>query len=46
MPPPAPGREVVVVPGADHALRRDLATVTAAVVRFVTSVVASASVEA
>jgi predicted alpha/beta-hydrolase family hydrolase len=46
MPPPAPRREVVVVPGADHALRRDLATVTAAVVRFVTSVVASASVEA
>ncbi len=31
MPPPAPGRTVVVVPGADHALRRDLATVRGAV---------------
>lgn len=30
MPPAAPGRTVVVIPGADHALRRDLATLRGA----------------
>ena len=37
-PPAAPGRQVVVVPGADHALRRDLPAVAAAVVEFVRGV--------
>ena len=31
LPPAHPGRTVVVIPGADHALRRDLATVRGAV---------------
>lgn len=44
MPPPATGREVVVVPGADHALRRDTAAVAEAVVGFVTTVTGRASV--
>lgn len=34
MPPAAPGRTVLVVPGADHALRRDLAGVSAAVLSW------------
>jgi uncharacterized protein len=44
MPPPAPGRTIVVIPGADHALRKDTATVARAVVEFVTSVSAHANV--
>lgn len=35
MPPDGPGREVVVVPGADHGLKREVATTAAAVVDFV-----------
>jgi predicted alpha/beta-hydrolase family hydrolase len=31
LPPPRPGRRVVLIPGADHALRRDPATVRGAV---------------
>lgn len=38
-PPPAPGREVVVVPG-DHALGRDLPTIASTVAAFVTALVA------
>jgi uncharacterized protein len=44
-PEPAPGREIVVVPGADHALRRDPTAVAAAVVGFVTSRITHARVE-
>jgi predicted alpha/beta-hydrolase family hydrolase len=44
MPPPGADRQVVVIPGADHALRRDLPKVTSAVVDFVTTVAARASV--
>ena len=35
MPEPAPGRAVLVIEGADHALRKGIATLTAAVVEFV-----------
>ena len=45
MPAPAPGREVVVIQGADHSLKRGLATAAAEVTRFVTTVLASATVE-
>jgi uncharacterized protein len=34
MPPPEAGRRVVVIPGADHSLRKDVAAVGAAVVAF------------
>jgi uncharacterized protein len=44
LPPSAPGRQVVIVPGADHALRRDLASVASTVVAFVTTVAARATV--
>lgn len=44
MPPPAVGRELRVINGADHALRRELPAIAAAVTRFVTSVAARASV--
>jgi predicted alpha/beta-hydrolase family hydrolase len=44
MPPPATGRTIVVIPGADHALRKDTAVIAAAVTGFVTSVVARANV--
>jgi predicted alpha/beta-hydrolase family hydrolase len=44
MPPPATGRTIVVIPGADHALRKDTAAVATAVVGFVTSVLARANV--
>jgi predicted alpha/beta-hydrolase family hydrolase len=44
MPSAAPGRQIVVVAGADHALRRGTRAVGDAVVRFVTSTVASARV--
>lgn len=35
MPAPAPGREVVVIPGADHALKKGVATTAESVVSFV-----------
>jgi predicted alpha/beta-hydrolase family hydrolase len=44
MPPPASGRTIVVIAGADHALRKDTAVIAAAVTGFVTSVVARANV--
>jgi predicted alpha/beta-hydrolase family hydrolase len=37
MPPAAKGRELVVVPGADHALRKDVEAVATAVLRFLTA---------
>ncbi|MGH8862751.1 MAG: alpha/beta hydrolase family protein [Jatrophihabitantaceae bacterium] len=46
MPPPAPGRVVEVVPGADHALRKDTARAAGLVVRFVTTTIADANVDA
>lgn len=45
MPPAGPGRDVVVIEGADHSLKRGLPIASAAVTRFVTSVVARASVQ-
>lgn len=36
MPPAAPGRQIVVVPAADHSLKKDPAAVADALVRFVT----------
>lgn len=44
MPPPAAGREVVVVPGADHALRKGLDLLADAVITFVTTVAGRANV--
>jgi predicted alpha/beta-hydrolase family hydrolase len=44
MPPPGPLREVLVIAGADHALRRELATVARAVTDFVTTVARHATV--
>jgi uncharacterized protein len=44
MPPRARGRRIVVIPGADHGLRKDVATTARAVVGFVTSTVARANV--
>ena len=38
MPEQAPGREVVVIPGADHALKKGVATIAAAVLAFVDTV--------
>jgi predicted alpha/beta-hydrolase family hydrolase len=43
MPPKGRGRRVVVVPGADHGLRKDPAAVARAVVQFVTSTAARAN---
>ena len=37
MPPAHPGRELVVIAGADHSLRRDAATIRAAVAAFLDS---------
>ena len=45
LPPPGPGREIVVVPGGDHSLRRDPAAVAATVAAFVTSVITRARVQ-
>jgi predicted alpha/beta-hydrolase family hydrolase len=42
MPSAGPGREVVVIAGADHGLRRGLPNITAAVVDFVDGQVATA----
>jgi predicted alpha/beta-hydrolase family hydrolase len=44
MPPKRRGRKVVVIPGADHALRKDIATIAQTVVEFVTSMAARANV--
>ena len=44
MPPSGPDRVIVVMPGADHALRRDVAAIADAVVGFVTSQIAHAKV--
>jgi len=46
MPPPARDRDVLVIPGADHGLKRDLPKIAAGVVDFVTSVAHRANVEA
>jgi predicted alpha/beta-hydrolase family hydrolase len=40
MPPAGPARTVEVVPGADHALRKDLARIAELIVSFVTSTAA------
>ena len=45
MPPPGPGREIVVIEGADHSLKRGLSTAADKVTRFVTSVASSANVK-
>jgi predicted alpha/beta-hydrolase family hydrolase len=45
MPPAAPGREVLVIPGADHSLKRELSTISGAVARFVTTLAGRATVE-
>ena len=44
MPPPKRGRQLHVINGADHSLKRELPAIGAAVTRFVTSVAARASV--
>jgi predicted alpha/beta-hydrolase family hydrolase len=44
MPPPKRGRQLHVINGADHSLKRELPAIAAAVSRFVTSVAARASV--
>jgi predicted alpha/beta-hydrolase family hydrolase len=46
MPPPGPGREVLVIAGAAHALTRELNRIADAVTRFVTTVAGRANVEA
>ena len=46
MPPAARDREVLVISGADHSLKRELGSIAAAVTRFVTSVVSRADVGA
>lgn len=44
MPPAGADREIIVITGADHALKRELGTVSSAVVGFVTTVAARATV--
>jgi predicted alpha/beta-hydrolase family hydrolase len=44
MPPPKRGRQLHVINGADHSLKRELPAIATAVTRFVTSVAARASV--
>ena len=44
MPPPRRGRQLHVINGADHSLRRELPAIASAVVRFVTTVAARATV--
>jgi hypothetical protein len=44
MPPPGADREIVVIAGADHSLKRELAHVSSVVAGFVTSVVGRANV--
>lgn len=45
MPPAGPDRRVVVIPGADHGLKQDTATVATAVIEFVTTLAGHANVE-
>lgn len=45
VPPPADGREIVVVPRGDHSLRQDPQAVAAAVAAFVTSLIERARVQ-
>jgi predicted alpha/beta-hydrolase family hydrolase len=45
MPPPASTRELVVIPAADHSLKRNPQAVVAAVITFVTSQIGHARVE-
>jgi uncharacterized protein len=45
MPPPAPDREVVVIAGADHSLKRDLPTIASTVTAFVTEQIERAKVQ-
>ena len=40
MPPPDPARQLVTIPGADHSLRKDLATLSAAITQFLSDVTA------
>jgi predicted alpha/beta-hydrolase family hydrolase len=44
LPAPGPSREVVVIPGGDHSLKRDPAAVAAAAIGFVTSRIGHARV--
>jgi uncharacterized protein len=44
LPPAVPGRQVVVIPAADHSLKRDPDAVAAAAAAFVTSVINGESV--
>jgi uncharacterized protein len=44
MPPAGPAREIVVIAGADHSLKRDLARIAAAVTGFVTTAASRANV--
>jgi predicted alpha/beta-hydrolase family hydrolase len=44
MPPAGPGRSIVVIAGADHSLKKEVAATAQAVVDFVTSTAARASV--
>ncbi len=44
LPPPGERREVIVVPGADHSLKRDPGAVAVAVHAFVTSTIERAKV--
>jgi predicted alpha/beta-hydrolase family hydrolase len=37
MPPPDPGRQIVVIPGDTHALKKDLSAVATAVGAFLTA---------
>jgi uncharacterized protein len=43
MPPKARGRRIVVIPGADHGLRKEVATIARVVAGFVTSTAARAN---
>jgi uncharacterized protein len=45
MPPAARGREIVVIAGGDHSLKRELSTIAGAVTHFVTTVASRANVE-
>ncbi len=45
MPPPAPGRTIIVLAGADHSLKKGMAQGAAAVVEFVTTIADRARVK-
>jgi hypothetical protein len=44
-PPAGPDRDVLVIPGADHSLKRELAKIAEAVTAFVTSLGERAKVQ-